>query len=498
MTPNDIESHILVLLKGLPMSDINENTKNEINSLTESIRLKEILLILKTKDDLKLRIYFTILISKVQGLNLIELEEVSKWCSKELEIPEMDWIWYLDEYQMTKPAYNEQLIFKTKINNTLLIVRELMNRKMKIELLEWKLSWFVMSGLPWTNNEINSNSIKLINELEIDKEELIQLVFEDFKVLSKSDKITSAGYSKISKVNNGLKPKLANYFNEDSRIVFKKKRVRSISTIYYLFDILSEKEIKDNWWMISPSILNILDDHDGSIKLIGVIIFSKLLDRVEADFFRLTQIGSVYKESMLPLLTYLPKLTPTKLSVEILKNTYSTLIKLFKINDKREEYINDLLDLLNSNIFATLNSVRDNFEILIVIVNEIIIIIDQLKLHTLKTLPRLLFHIGNILADPFIDSSQELFEITLRCLISIEVNCWPRLFNHRYDILGMISIAYKRDNKTENIIELFSEIIMILQQVIKNDTEADYEEFINEIQKICDHDESLFHLYNRK
>jgi hypothetical protein len=511
MTTSELTNEILILLKGLPITRIPDELKPQINHISEKVPLNEVFKSLEyldtTPNDIELRVLFSILISRVDDLDATDLAYCFQWCLKKLEVPESKWIWFVDEYQAGKDEYIQQLAFKSRILGVLVLLRECLSKEglnpsvsQNQDQLAWKLSWFFMKQLPWTDESIHNEAEILLRKLkltDLDIKSLVPLIHEDFKSLQKSDKVTNAGYSRTPRFNNGLRPKVGLYEIENSRGVWKRQKIRSISTISYLLTQLSSRQLKEHWWLISPSVLNVLDDHEGPIKLLGVELLSQLLDVIDVDYLRLTKLGVIYYDSVKPLLTYLPKLTPTKLSCQILASTYPTLIKLSSKSSQNDaEYAKQLVDLLNSGVFSTMNAVRDNFEILKILLSQTIIIINELKLNTLKTLPRLIHHLGSVISDPFLDSSQELFLLTLDCLVAVEVNCWPRLYHNRFDLLAMISICYKKEKKSDEVVKKISEAWIVLKHVIENgNDEETFVGFINDVSVLCQRDSSLAELF---
>jgi len=437
-----------------------------------------------------------VLISLLPTLDDDESVKVLVTLLEELKLPSLEWIWWIDEYTMTKNEYRIQMDFKQHSKNKLVVIRELLNirknlrQKFKLDILQNVGIYYTES--PWCDLESVEISKEIVSKLKIDKDE--DLIYELVKILQlkfstlKQTKVSQAGYRKLS-LNNGLKPKLGFSEVEDQRFRWKTENIDSISLFTMFLSIIPTdgNQLKDYWWIISPTILNILDDHEGPIKLKGVELLSLLLPKIDDGFLRLTGLIDIFYDAIAPLLSYLPKLTPTKQSVLIQEKTYIVLIELF--SKTPDDFKDKLIILLNSGIYQSINTVRDNFEILIVLIGHINRIVGLLGITTVKCLPRLLYTIGMIISDPFIYLHQELFEEVLECLIVTILNGWPRIENHKYDILGMIIMAFKKDEKSSDVGKKLKVLVQILKKVC---VDKDIE---NDIYELMKSDESLKELF---
>jgi hypothetical protein len=361
---------------------------------------------------------------------------------KRLELPNIQWIWFVDDYTRTLPEYELQVRFKYDAKQTLLQLKKLIKEEQhdSYEILRSVGPFYVLS--PWCDQESVLLAREIILSLKATEDRWNQLkaiITDDLRLL-KNSRVSNAGYKKII-LYHGIKPSLG--FQQDQRDDWKQNHIKSLPLFAQWLSHLDSKGIRDNWWLISPTILNILDDHESPIKLRGVELLSILLDIVEPSFLLQTGLFSMFYDAIKPLLSCLPSLTPTDLSTQILEETYPTLIKLFQCTSDEKKH---LLDLVNVGIFSSLNQVRDNFKVLRVLMQKLAIIIGMLQNSTMMILPRLIYSIGMIISNPFIDADQELLSCILDCIIQLELNCWMRLSNHRYDILGFALMAWPKAN----------------------------------------------------
>ncbi|CAM9022159.1 unnamed protein product [Wickerhamomyces anomalus] len=447
------ENEVLDLLAGRSLdSGIPSAINLEIQEKYSDVKLDYLL------SHTNQRAALAVLLAKIPILDTNEVIRTLENVLHLLKLPTIEWIWWVDDYTVTKGEYRIQIDFKEHARNLLIVAKEVISQE-------------------------------VLSHIDIDDEVLIQLVNGLKSKLSnlKNNKVSQAGYKKLN-LNNGLRPKLGFNEIEDQRYKWKTENIDSISLFKLLLENLEGSKVKDYWWIISPTILNILDDYEGPIKLKGVELLSILLFKVDDDYLKLTGMFDIFYDAVAPLLTYLPKLTPTKQSVMIQKQTYPVLIQMFS---KTPDFKDRLIKLLNTGIYQSISNVRDNFEILPILTDHMIRIVECLGITTVKCLPRLLYTLGMIIADPFIYLHQTLFSKALQCLIVTILNGWPRIENHKYDILGMIVLGFKKDEKSEDVEEKLKVLVALLRKV------CDEEKLENDVKELVTNDSTLKGLFNK-
>ncbi|CDR43285.1 CYFA0S11e03202g1_1 [Cyberlindnera fabianii] len=461
-------------LGGLPLKDaLTEDTKRDVEHIVKEVSLDVLLKCIHQ------RAHAAALISRMGSMQKDELNQCLSEVLQQLELPTMEWIWYPDEVTMQTPEYSKQMEFKQRAQVLLILLGELITT-LGCDGTAQCLGQYSMVT-PWCDSECVTISKSIIDSSSFKEEELqkvIATIQTDMKTLPKPSKVSQAGYKKIAYSNqSALRPRLGFGVEEDSRAQWKTSHIRAIPHTAFLIQQLSSKGIKDNWWIISPTILNILDDHDASIKLCGVHLLSYLLDSVSPDYLKLTGLFQIFYDAMKPLLTYLPDLTPTPLSVQIMETLYPTLLKLFKAVSTPEEYNVRIIELITDGIFFSLNAIRDHFKILEVLLQQLQVLITELKSTTIKILPRLVYNLGMVISDPFIDLHESLFYRGMEVLITTELNCWERLDGHKYDLLGFCVLSWKREQKSDRVSRKIKAATVLLDRIV-GITDEDWDELI--------------------
>lgn len=328
------------------------------------------------------------------------------------QLPQIAWIWQLDEYTRTLPQFTDQQRFQEAAKQ---LVEE-SNDPLFLGL------FYVTS--PWCDAETRDRCRSIINRMEITQDQwdsIEKMITADLKLL-KNSKLTKAGYKNINRSYERV---------SNDRDAWKEHHIGSIPLFALWLSHLDTRGVRNHWGLIAPTVLNVLDDHEAQVKLKGVELLSMLLDIAEADFLHSTGLFTMFYDAVRPLLTYLPTMTPAEVSKRIMAETYPVLFKLF--NGDKDCLMELLLETMSS-----LDHVREHYGVMSVLIQRITEMVKLLGDHTTKVLPRLIYTIGMIIANPW---SEPLHSDLLDCLIQVELNCWMRLETHKYDILAMCKMV---------------------------------------------------------
>ncbi len=220
---------------------------------------------------------------------------------------------------------------------------------------------------------------------------------------------------------------------------------------------LDRRLIEQNWHLIVPPILQILDDTAVESKAIGCHHLNQLLltlelgsDRdVSAAFLARTGYHEVFASALWPLLTYIPSLTPESESVTIFQSVCAPLCSLAVLvrpEDKRAKFVDKIMResvLAPLSHFPTPSTYPDLACEIIRQINEITALMG---IEAVKHLPSLIPLLTSIMQDPFVLSHKTLALASvqgLQCLVQV---CWPRLPAHRGAItLGLCVLKGRCD-----------------------------------------------------
>lgn len=86
--------------------------------------------------------------------------------------------------------------------------------------------------------------------------------------------------------------------------------------------------MEDNWPLIIPPLLTLIDDETTAYKSKGCELLTVLLKATHPDFIQRTGLGEVFQDAVMPCLSYLPTLTPETESLHLLGAAYPALIAL--------------------------------------------------------------------------------------------------------------------------------------------------------------------------
>ena len=89
--------------------------------------------------------------------------------------------------------------------------------------------------------------------------------------------------------------------------------------------------VEDNWPLIIPPLLTLIDDETTEYKSKGCELLILLLKATHPDFLRRTGLGEVFQDAVMPCLSYLPTLTPEEESLQLLGAAYPTLLALLDV-----------------------------------------------------------------------------------------------------------------------------------------------------------------------
>ena len=88
--------------------------------------------------------------------------------------------------------------------------------------------------------------------------------------------------------------------------------------------------VQDNWPLIIPPLLAVVDDEAIENKIKGCELLSMLLKMTTSSLLQKTGLGEVFQDALMPCLSYLPTLTSEEESLRLLEAVYPTLLDLLR------------------------------------------------------------------------------------------------------------------------------------------------------------------------
>ncbi|KAH3674309.1 hypothetical protein WICPIJ_009588 [Wickerhamomyces pijperi] len=455
------------------------------------------------------------LICLLDDLNEEQRHTIVATIVKGLHVPEsVNW------FQPTQPAV---LKFKQDAELYLLLLKNIpITDDSQTDAIIDSLSQFSML-CPWCSEVALKLQTEIVESLEPNqiKEHLHPLsnqiiqTFRNFK--ESSNAISRAGYKNF--YNNNANTRLkGSMFSDDSesRFIWKSRNIASISKLNFLIEQVTLSDLRGQYWrVVVPSILNIIDDHEMDIKLLGVRVLSHTLLRFQNNsqdqgepifftfvpFLRQTGLFQVFMDSISGMLTYLPTKTlgiSSESSGEVLDVSYTVCLQLItSFHQDSKDFNGQLIALVNSNIFHSLTMVKDDIFVLSTLLSQTEQILNKLSLQMLKLLPRLIFILGNLISDPFLTSrnAHVLVSQVLQIIKLVILNCWIRVDSHRFDLLGMLIIIYQkeRDIILEDHVNILNDINVCVKLLMSCVADIDAMKF--DLKKLVQNDPDLMELF---
>ncbi len=386
-----------------------------------------------------------------------------------------------------------------KLNILHLIVDNYSSYDLNIGLLKniiIKSSIFSISTIPWSNKSCKEISEKIIqkcldlNSNLINDDFYINILNNDLKSkiikIGKSSKITSQGRKKIDNIFNNTKLgyKDDSIYSSDSKDSWKFQCPEVLSSLYWIINKLSSKDINNNWFILIPSILNIIDDYECIIKAYGCLILNQLLSKIDPLFLKRTGLGPIFWESLTNCTAYLPTLTPVSDSIFILNNSLTTLnslVPILETDKSKQMYLYG--ETLQNCILRGISHSGENIKIMKTLLNHVQISIHNLQIYSVKYLSQLIEICRSIITDPYNMVDCSLTIQSLKLLNITICNCWPRIKYYQYDIIYTTATAWKqleREKKSNNN-NNYHKDLNIIEKEIKN--------IINLLKDCCENEE---------
>lgn len=246
---------------------------------------------------------------------------------------------------------------------------------------------------------------------------------------------------------------------------------------------LDRETTEAQWHFLVPPILKMMDDVDVEWKANGCHLLGLLLERLRQsparhlsgerpktlqsspNFLQRTGYHNVFAESLLPLFTYVPSLTPEQDSVLLFTSGFSAITSLALLLPVENGEGNDRYRFLDKVFRDSVLYPLAHFptpstypELATAIVAHMPDMLGHMGIESVKHLPNLIPLLSTILREPFALSHKSLVVTTLQALQSVVLNAWPRLPEHRGEVMMGLCLLWARCMQTKAGVEEVDEV----------------------------------------
>ena len=332
----------------------------------------------------------------------------------------------------------------------------------------------------------------------------LKLTIRPLFVKAKPDNVTEQGRKKEK---SELPAKMTSE-NSDERITKPWKSDKdkfALALLKWVVNSLEEESIEQVWPLVVPPILTLVDDWETQYKQLGAELLHSLLRATSPTLLSRTGLGSVFEDALMPCLTYLPSLTPEPDSISILAATYPALFTLIKTrfpitastppkDPIRLNRIKSLDIILRKGILHAYSHCGQYSGITRVLFLNLTTLLNELRIDSVKHLQYILPMLSETFTQAAKAQQTDLLMATLQALQAVIFNGWPRMFEHRMEIMKGVTIAWlilvesRKDGMDEvvEVRECMVETVRVLHAAM-----GEKESFVDECKQLLEADEKL-------
>ena len=291
----------------------------------------------------------------------------------------------------------------------------------------------------------------------------LKLTIRPLFAKAKPDNVTDQGRKKTAA---SLPAKLTSE-NSDERIMKpwkSEKDTYALALLKWVVDSsLDENSTELLWPLLVPPILTLVDDWEAKHKRLGADLLHSLLRVTSPSLLSRTGLGSVFEEALMPCLTYLPSLTPEPDSVAILSTAYPALFTLTRTrfpsppspastsssspstttDPNRHARVKALDTILRKGILhAYAHGNGQHPAITNVLFLNLASLLKDLGIDSVKHLQHVLPMLSESLVQAAKIQQIDLITSTLRALQAVIFNAWPRLLEHRVEVMKGLTVSW--------------------------------------------------------
>jgi tRNA nucleotidyltransferase (CCA-adding enzyme) len=225
---------------------------------------------------------------------------------------------------------------------------------------------------------------------------------------------------------------------------------------------LDENSTERLWPLLVPPILTLVDDWEARYKRLGADLLHSLLRATSPSLLSRTGLGSVFEEALMPCLTYLPSLTPEPDSVAILSTAYPALFTLTRTrfpsptstssspsppptttDPNRPARVKALDTILRKGILHAYAHGNGQYPAITnVLFLNLASLVNEVGIDSVKHLQHLLPMLSESLIQAAKTKHHDLLISTLRALQAVIFNAWPRMLEHRVEVMRGLTVGW--------------------------------------------------------
>jgi tRNA nucleotidyltransferase (CCA-adding enzyme) len=332
----------------------------------------------------------------------------------------------------------------------------------------------------------------------------LTLTIRPLFVKAKPDNVTEQGRKK----DKSELPKKLTSENSDERITKPWKSDKdefALALLKWIVNSLEEKSTERVWHLLVPPILTLVDDWEIKYKQLGAELLHSLLRATSPTLLSRTGLGSVFEEALMPCLTYLPSLTPEPDSIAILVASYPALFTLTKtrfpitsINSRQDpnhqNRVKSLDTILRKGILHAYAHCGQYPGITRILFLNLATLLNELGIDSVKHLQNVLPMLSESLTQAAKAQQLDLLVATLQALQAVIFNAWPRMVEHRVEVMKGLTIAWLNlveGGKSD--VDEFAEVKESMVETVRvlHASMGEKESFIDECRQLLEADGNL-------
>ncbi|KAK9465942.1 hypothetical protein V1512DRAFT_265102 [Lipomyces arxii] len=335
-----------------------DNDYNEYEGLSASVFDIDLLRSYYSPGNLQLgKIKTTAKLIADQYLRFCSLENrdvTSKWNEHTVKLTEVlcqwlhpfagRWIWTPDEYQQTQSQWKLQQKYKACAIEIFRAVKQIMAYmypefdNIDTQYVLESIAIYMLPDDPWCTKQSSELALEIFESYStiLDVESNGKLILTDtlrptFKSAKHRD-VSAAGRKSTSREHE-----LKTGFDIDADETWTTQKPESASLLHFVLANVEERFISENWSIIVPSVLVIIDEADPSFKARGCLILEVLISRCNRGMVLATGLAPVFWDACMSCLSYLPlssSAVTTEQSLKLLDKAYTALFMLADIRSR--------------------------------------------------------------------------------------------------------------------------------------------------------------------